>query len=345
MSIPPLPPGPPDSGGDFLPGTPVTPDDSTQMLSQDDLAELRRRAARKGPATPIGDESPAESTQMLSIAELRQLAAETHNDQIDGLAQARPASGSSSRGEIRAAEEYAQRRAAPGQWPLSGTSPGPPAQPRGAWSGGPVPPAPPAHAPGAARAYSNGGAPDPRPGYVPGGVPGDRKKGSRAWIWLLAVIGVLILLGLVALGTWFVADREPTSNPGTLRPPPPASDTAAPSTPADGVRAFASPSGNITCTIDAERVRCAIGQRDYDAPGRPAACDWDGWGSVVVLNEEGAGFSCEPEGPAAPAPAALNYGETIEQGTMRCTSGRSGMECFAGEKSFELSREAATIEQ
>lgn len=355
MSIPPRPPSPPeDSGDDFLPGTPVAPRDgadSTQALTQDELAELRRRAARRGPAAPLdGDD---EATQMLSIEELRDLAAETRDPRLDEQ-RAAPSARRVTRDEARAAEAAADQQAAPSAWPLPVTGQVPVTRQGTARTQQPqstavAAPAARGAAPHFPAAPQPGTAGDPaRP---TGPRPPERRRSSRWWIWLLAVLALLVVAALVVLGAQAMARQEPSANPATIPPPPPVASEeetaqATPTPSAPEVEAFASPSGNITCTIDAERARCTIAEHDYDPPERPADCTWDGWGSTVVANADGAGFSCDETGPEAGTAETLAYGESVTANGMTCTSERSGIRCASDESGsgFALSRAAASVD-
>lgn len=171
-----------------------------------------------------------------------------------------------------------------------------------------------------------------------------------------AAIAVIVIAALLVLGIigyiLFDMFSGPDGGGDTAMPaPPPAAGESespgedaseSPSTPASEVRSFAAPSGNISCTIDAERARCTIASFDYEPPEKPADCGIDNWGGVVVANDDGAGFSCAPA-PEAPAAEPLDYGESIEAHGMTCTSERDGMSCTSNAtgKGFTVARAGA----
>lgn len=107
---------------------------------------------------------------------------------------------------------------------------------------------------------------------------------------------------------------------------------------------FSSPSGNIGCFIDRPRVRCDIGEREWDPPDPPADCELDyGQGIELVAGGE-ADFVCAGDTALGAGPA-LAYGESIAAGLLRCESSRSGISCRDIEtgRGFSIARERFEI--
>jgi hypothetical protein len=185
----------------------------------------------------------------------------------------------------------------------------------------------------------------------PGGPYGDRPETKKvpAWLWVLASIALVLALGIVGYIVWDSTQgtdevtAPPSDQPTTGRtdPQPSASDSSSPPV---AEEVFTSPSGNISCTIDAERARCVINDYDYSPPQKPDDCRLDDWGSIVVANDEGAGFSCleapESEGPAR----VLGYGDSISAAGMTCTSSEEGMECTSDESGVGFNVRRASVD-
>lgn len=371
------------------------------------------------PSSPSDGDEP-EATQVLSIEELAQLAAETHDDRLDGprpdAASSGMDAGSPGVRATRADEEWAKRQVAPSQWPgqMAGSAPtqNAPAQaqhPQNAHTqnahpqapqsvpGAPPPPqsAPsvgaeyrespqgqPGGAAGSGPTYQAGAAPGYSAGYpagtdggygtaaqsrqpVPSGAPlpppgpprasGTEKKSGLPGIAIAVIVIVgIIVAAIIGYILYDVFAGSPSGENQAVPVPPPASEasqdpgesagegTGGSEAPADDVTAFALPSGNIVCSIDAERARCTIEAHEFEAPEKPADCQMESWGSVVVANDDGAGFSCqEAEAPADPQ--VLEYGESVQAHGMTCSSSESGVTCVsdATQRGFSLSRAAA----
>ena len=85
---------------------------------------------------------------------------------------------------------------------------------------------------------------------------------------------------------------------------------------------------------------------DYDPPEAPDGCTMEEWGSIVVANNEGAGFSCSPaEFPTDGQ--VLDYGQTVSAHGMTCESSESGVTCRSDESdsSFSVARASADFSQ
>lgn len=179
---------------------------------------------------------------------------------------------------------------------------------------------------------------------------------------VLAIVFV-VLSGLIVLGIggWIVIDMLDRSGGGTQQsaPQPPATqdstgegglvdeaDDEGTAPPTGEVESFVAPSGNIGCTIDSERARCIVQSFDYDPPEAPDGCTMDDWGSIVVANNDGAGFSCTP----APFPSdaqPLDYGQTVSAHGMTCASSETGVSCRSDETgaAFSVARASASFDQ
>ncbi|MFB9777955.1 DUF6636 domain-containing protein [Brevibacterium otitidis] len=334
------------------------------------------------PADATGDS--AESTKMLSLEELRELAAETRDDRLDGT-QEQDIPRDHLPKATKADEAFAEQQAAPSVWPARQPSDAPPPPPQppavspaasqtyGATASGyaaspPGYPAAQGHSPvqscGAAPGYAPGhGAPSPGqhagfgqpPGVPTGSFPQPpaqppRKKGGLPVPAIIAIIlAALIVAGSIGYIVWDVSTRSDDVQGET--PPPPPADTAEPTSEASQeptetsgeqvAEAFTTPSGNISCTISNERARCEISSFDYEPQAeKPDDCKVDPWGSVVVANADGAGFSCADPPPASGDSQELAYGQSVEAHGMRCTSEESGVECTHMEsgKGFSIAR-------
>lgn len=170
---------------------------------------------------------------------------------------------------------------------------------------------------------------------------------------------VLSALVVVGIGGWILVDAitRDSDQSQQAAPPPPATDD---STGEDGLvdesdngteapadaEEFATPSGNIGCTIDQERARCVVKSFDYSPPDAPDTCEMEEWGSIVVANRDGAGFSCTPaDFPDDAEP--LDYGQTITAHGMTCSSSEAGVSCRSDEtgSAFSVARANATFDQ
>lgn len=108
---------------------------------------------------------------------------------------------------------------------------------------------------------------------------------------------------------------------------------------------FASPSGNISCLVGLDGVRCDILERGWEQ--KPADkltdCEFD-QGPTLVVDDEGARFGCvsdtilksraegfEDWAPRGTAKAgdqyALAYGQSLSRGDFTCESTQSGVTC------------------
>ncbi len=188
---------------------------------------------------------------------------------------------------------------------------------------------------------------------------------SRGLKVFLAVDLVLVLALVVAAVVVLsrgdaddTADRTPTGSVSGPSSPASGSSTGASagaSSPAvadpgtavaDGPASFASPSGNIACTMSADGATCTIANFTY-APPTVAGCTGT-VGHVIVLNADGVAAQCV-DGPApAVAPAetpVLEYGHSSTVGPYTCTSATDGVTCVetASGTGFRLARASLTM--
>ena len=104
---------------------------------------------------------------------------------------------------------------------------------------------------------------------------------------------------------------------------------------------FVSPSGNVSCMLDADWARCDIIDRDWSPPPRPADCEFDYGQGISLAPAEQAQFVCAGD-TAFGADEVLPYGESITAGVLRCESAQSWITCrdVRTGHGFSISREA-----
>jgi hypothetical protein len=89
---------------------------------------------------------------------------------------------------------------------------------------------------------------------------------------------------------------------------------------------FVSPTGNVSCMIDADWARCDIIDRDWSPPPRPADCEFDYGQGISLAPGEPAEFVCAGD-TAFGADEVLPYGDAITAGVLRCESADRGITC------------------
>ena len=90
---------------------------------------------------------------------------------------------------------------------------------------------------------------------------------------------------------------------------------------------FTSPSANIGCVIVDEQARCDIRDRTWSPPPAPADCELD-FGQGIAMGVDGsAQLVCAGDTALSGAPP-LAYGNSVQNGDMRCTSTEAEMICF-----------------
>jgi len=108
---------------------------------------------------------------------------------------------------------------------------------------------------------------------------------------------------------------------------------------------FTSPTGNIHCRVDVRFhfAECGIDRSAWSPPPRPADCEYDWGGTMVVVNLGApADFDCRSDAPfAQDEPEPLPYGHTVMGGGVECTSRESGVTCTAldSQRGFEIAFE------
>lgn len=192
------------------------------------------------------------------------------------------------------------------------------------------------------------------PTSAPRSTPGKRRLSP----WLVVFIAFDVLL--VAGAAWLLlggssgsdsdesgATAAPSSTASagaTDDPADPADPEPSPTLEIDPAEAtvVASPTGNITCSIVPEGVRCAIASLAAE-PAPVDGCEGT-VGHVVELTSAGVSTPCVPdaETPSAAGPdvAVLDYGATSEVNTFVCESTETGMRCTDSTtgKGFVLAR-------
>jgi hypothetical protein len=175
-------------------------------------------------------------------------------------------------------------------------------------------------------------------------------KKVPAWLWVLAVIALVLAVGIVGYIVWDATQNsDETSAASTDQPSMGQTDNPEPSDSGSSEQpvaeeSFTSPSGNIACTIDSERARCVIKDYDYSPPQKPDDCRLDDWGAIVVANKDGAGFSCV-EAPETDGPSrVLGYGESISAEGMTCDSTEEGMTCKSDDSGVGFNIRRASVD-
>jgi hypothetical protein len=104
---------------------------------------------------------------------------------------------------------------------------------------------------------------------------------------------------------------------------------------------FVSPTGNVSCMIDADWARCDIIDRDWSPPPRPADCEFDYGQGISLAPGEQAEFVCAGD-TAFGADEVLPDGQSITAGALQCESAQSGITCRDVRTShgFSISRQA-----
>jgi len=133
---------------------------------------------------------------------------------------------------------------------------------------------------------------------------------------------------------------------------PPSGATSAPATTAAVTRTltaqeqpffFVTPSGNIACVLDDTEARCDIRQHSWQAPAKPADCQFD-YGNGMVVTADGAGYTCVSDTVLGQQGApVLAYGQAVANATFTCVSQPAGVRCMSVQgRGFTLAKEAVT---
>jgi hypothetical protein len=170
---------------------------------------------------------------------------------------------------------------------------------------------------------------------------------------IFLAVDVVLVLALVVAAIAVLGgpdDETPVASPsaGSSQP---AAGGGASGTPTDGAtssepQSFASPTGNIACTMSADGVTCTIANKQFDVPAAEGCTGTTG--HTIVLNEsDGLTTPCV-EGPAPAAAGAdvpvLDYGRSQTVGPYTCTSASNGMSCVVDEsgEGFRVATAALT---
>jgi hypothetical protein len=166
---------------------------------------------------------------------------------------------------------------------------------------------------------------------------------------LAVVAGLTVVLTLAACGGGASGKQSGTTpsvaTQTTLSKSAPKSEKLVGPAPADRevneLTGFVSPSGNVSCMIDADWARCDIIDRDWSPPPRPADCEFDYGQGISLAPGEQAQFVCAGD-TAFGADEVLPYGESITAGVLRCESAQSWITCrdVRTGHGFSISREA-----
>ena len=201
----------------------------------------------------------------------------------------------------------------------------------------------------------------------------ETQRSAGMMLWVLAGVALVLVIAVVV---WFMsspdetppaagstpavkttaAAQEPSKGsaapssaaPSTAAPTPSASPTAAPAKPAPQDAAqldgFATPSGNIVCTMTEAGTSCTITQYDF-IPADPSCGNTNASPFTVTVAPDGTvSGACGAGAPAAQT--TLNYGGSAKNGGFACTSDQSGVSCWNEQtgKGFKLARGAAANE-
>jgi hypothetical protein len=171
--------------------------------------------------------------------------------------------------------------------------------------------------------------------------------GLSRGVKIFLAVDVLLVLGLVVAaivvlgggsddgGTAASSAPASTAASGTSAAPGDGSSTA----PADDATAgtetqtFASPSGNISCTMSVDGVTCSIAHITFTPPVVEGCTG--STGHVIVLNTtDGVTTPCvdgaDPSVASADVPV-LEYGRSERVGPYQCTSATNGVTCVVDE--------------
>ena len=285
-------------------------------------------------------DSSQEATRSLSLEELQEMGRQSKSDDYSAPTTQFTPSGPGAYGPSIQSQHSQQQQGTPQQ-----SFPSPPAQP---------PQTPPQQ---------------PQPQAYPHAEPTKKKRKVPGAAIAMVVIAVVVALGICG---YIVVDQLQRSDGNTQTANQPGGDGGSigegedesgdtgdsdeeageeasgaeesPDAEAKDVKAFMAPSSNIVCTIDADRARCTIREFDFDPGDTPDQCDVDPFGSVVVVEKDGAGFSCVNRGLPTEA-NVLDYGESISAHGFTCRSGEDGMTCESSEgHKFRVARAAANFD-
>jgi hypothetical protein len=113
--------------------------------------------------------------------------------------------------------------------------------------------------------------------------------------------------------------------------------------PALALARFATPGGNIGCTLSGGSARCDIARRMWTLPKQPRGCRLD-WGQGLQVRVTGpAGFVCAGDSVLDPSGLVVPNGRDVEHDSVICQIRQVGVTCFAKDgHGFSLSRSGYT---
>jgi hypothetical protein len=141
------------------------------------------------------------------------------------------------------------------------------------------------------------------------------------------------------------SEKAPSPTERTTTQPAARPDKVTNAAPADRevyeLSGFVSPTGNVSCMIDAGWARCDIIDRDWAPPARPADCEFDYGQGISLARGEQAHFVCAGD-TAFGADEVLPYGDSITAGVLWCESAEAGITCRDTQTShgFSISQQA-----
>jgi hypothetical protein len=174
----------------------------------------------------------------------------------------------------------------------------------------------------------------PEPGRAPT-VTATRRSAGTASRWAVAAAALALLIVVPSTGAASAAGAGRTAAPAHV------------SARSQYVE-FRSPSKNIYCHISSaahyNEARCDIHHHTFQAPPKPASCQFD-WGQSVMVHHR-ARWACvsDPATGSLHVPA-LGYGQSKTLAHIRCTSRATGMVCrnLSTGHGFKLSRAAVSL--
>ncbi|MEN1976527.1 MULTISPECIES: hypothetical protein [unclassified Cellulomonas] len=159
-------------------------------------------------------------------------------------------------------------------------------------------------------------------------------RGMKAFV----AVDVVLVLALVVTAVLVLGGRgddSPAASPTTGSAPATVGATtgATDRATSDTALSFASPTGNIACTMSPDGVTCTIANIRYTVPASEGCTGTTG--HVIVLNTaDGVTTPCvDGPGPAVASAdtPVLDYGRAQTVGPYTCTSASNGMSCVVDE--------------
>lgn len=182
-----------------------------------------------------------------------------------------------------------------------------------------------------------------------------KRTGGPSALGIIFSILVVVAIALLAVVIYVFTRGFESPNPSPTTPPAAqaAPTTASPTTPspspstteavrypapvnAQQLTAFATPSGNISCSFSSTGVSCVINSNDW-AAGNYASCSGSSHGTLSISGDS-AVQSCDTAGPTGAT--SLTYGQYAVNGDYACSSTADGVSCWNTKTgaSFALAR-------